>query len=256
MDEILRIADSRGIPVIEDACQAVGSEFCGRKTGSIGKIGCFSFFPTKNLGAYGDGGMITTNDDTVATLCRAYLQHGSGQNGAKARQILDGTPDELAGIAEPEAGLYNPYKYFNYVVGYNTRLDAMQATVLSVKLPRLEQYNMLRAQFAHRYSLELQCCVRFSTPRAAAGVKHVWHQYALRSVQKNDLMRYLSERGVGCAPFYPLPLHLQKGLDFLGGKEGDYPVSEALCRQTVCLPIYPELEDAEIAYVTESLRKF
>jgi dTDP-4-amino-4,6-dideoxygalactose transaminase len=255
MDAILEIANRHGLQVIEDACQAVGSEYKGRKTGSLTEIGCFSFFPTKNLGAYGDGGLITTNDDRLATLCRAYIQHGMGQNGARARQYLDGTPDELAGTAEP-SGLYNPYKYFNYIVGYNSRLDSLQAAILSVKLPYLDRFNQARMKIAAVYTESLKDCCLFSTPKVADGVKPVWHQYALKCERKNELMRHLTEHQIGCAPFYPLPLHLQKALDFLGYHEGDLPAAEALCRQTVCLPIYPELEDAEIAYVVDILRKF
>lgn len=255
MGAIMEIAQTHGLKVIEDVCQAVGSEYRGKKTGSLTEIGCFSFFPTKNLGAYGDGGLITTNDDRLATLCRAYIQHGMGQNGAKARQYLDGTPDELAGTAEP-SGLYNPYKYFNYIVGYNSRLDALQAAILSVKLPYLNRFNHARTDIAALYTQTLKDCGLFSTPKVAPGVTPVWHQYALRCERKDDLMRYLAKAHIGCAPFYPLPLHLQKALDFLDYREGDLPAAEALCRQTVCLPIYPELENAEVAYVVDILRKF
>ena len=142
MDEILRIAKQYGLKVIEDACQAVGSEFGGKKAGSLGDVGCFSFFPTKNLGAFGDGGMITTNDDRTETLCRAYLQHGMGQNGAKALSYLTGAPDELEGTAAP-TGLYNPYKYFNYLVGYNSRLDALQELGDPLVALRLERVLLL-----------------------------------------------------------------------------------------------------------------
>ncbi len=255
MDRILEIAARHGLKVLEDACQAVGAEFDGRKAGAIGDMACFSFFPTKNLGAYGDGGMITTDDDRLMTLCRAYLQHGSGKNGAKARQYLDGTPDDLAGAEEP-AGLYNPYKYFNYIVGYNSRLDAMQATILSVKLPYLDRFNLLRAQIAARYTRHLADCGHFKTPKVQEIVKPVWHQYALLCENKDALMRFLQDKHIGCAPFYPLPLHLQKALDFLGYREGDLPVSERVSRQTVCLPVYPELNEEEIQYIIETLRSF
>ena len=255
MDRILEIANRHGLKVVEDACQAVGAEYGGRKAGSLGDAGCFSFFPTKNLGAFGDGGMITTNDDRIMTLCRAYLQHGMGKFGAKAREYLDGTPDELAEAEEP-TGLYNPYKYFNYLVGYNSRLDALQATILSVKLPYLDRFNLVRAQIAARYTQQLAGCERLKVPKVIDGVKPVWHQYALRCDDKDALIRYLHDNHIGCAPFYPVALHLQKALDFLGYSEGDLPVSEALSGETVCLPIYPELNDAEIEYVIDSLRKF
>jgi len=255
MDIIMQIAEKHGLKVVEDACQAVGSEYNGRKTGAIGDLGCFSFFPTKNLGAFGDGGMITTNDDRLATLCRALIQHGMGQNGAKARYYLDGTPDELEGTTAP-AGLYNPYKYFNYLVGYNSRLDAMQATVLSVKLPYLDRFNLMRSQVAARYSQGLADCNLITVPKVIANCKPVWHQYALRCEYKDELMRCLAANGIGCTPFYPLPLHLQKALDTLGYHKGDLPVVEMVSKQTVCLPIYPELNNDEIEYVIDILRSF
>jgi dTDP-4-amino-4,6-dideoxygalactose transaminase len=255
MDEILQIASKHGIKVIEDACQAVGSEYGGRKTGSLGDVGCFSFFPTKNLGAFGDGGMITTDDDRTATLCRAYLQHGAGQNGAKARHYLDGSPDDLADAVEP-SGLYNPYKYYNYVVGYNSRLDAMQATVLSVKLPYLDRFNQFRTRIADAYTAGLSDCKTVAVPAVASGVKPVWHQYALRCERKEALMQHLADHHIGCAPFYPVPLHLQKALDTLGYKPGDLPAAERLSAQSVCLPIFPELSVEEIAYILKTLREF
>ncbi len=255
MDVLMQLAQKHGLKVIEDACQAVGSEYKGKKVGSIGDLGCFSFFPTKNLGAFGDGGMITTNDDRLATLCRAYLQHGMGQNGAKARSYLDGTPDELEGTTAP-AGLYNPYKYFNYLIGYNSRLDALQATVLSVKLPYLDRFNLLRSQIAARYTEALSGSSLVRVPHVIEGAKPVWHQYALRCERKEELMQHLAAHGIGCAPFYPLPLHLQKALDWLGYHEGDLPAAEMLSKQTVCLPVYPEMQNDEIEYVISTLLSF
>ena len=255
MVAIMQIAGEYGLKVVEDACQAVGAEIEGRKAGAVGDIGCFSFFPTKNLGAFGDGGMITTNDDRIATLCRAYLQHGSGKYGAKARAYIDGAPDELEGIQE-RSGLYNPYKYYNYLVGYNTRLDALQATVLSVKLPWLDRFNRRRAQIAVCYTQGLADCELLTTPTPENHVTHVWHQYALRCEHKDALMRHLTENQIGCAPFYPVPLHLQKAVDDLGYREGDFPIAERLSRQTVCLPIFPELSDEECAYIIHVLHEF
>ncbi|HPF88215.1 MAG TPA: DegT/DnrJ/EryC1/StrS family aminotransferase [Candidatus Limiplasma sp.] len=255
MDEILRIAKQYGLKVIEDACQAVGSEFGGKKAGSLGDVGCFSFFPTKNLGAFGDGGMITTNDDRTETLCRAYLQHGMGQNGAKALSYLTGAPDELEGTAAP-TGLYNPYKYFNYLVGYNSRLDALQATVLSIKLPYLDRFNLMRSQIAAQYTQGLKDCKYIKTPFVTNNVKPVWHQYALRCEHKETLMQYLASHGIGCAPFYPLPLHLQKALDYLGYQPGDLPMAEMISKQTVCLPVFPELTRDEIEYIIQTMCEF
>ena len=156
--------------MIEDACQAVGAEVSGKKAGSFGNAGCFSFFPTKNLGAFGDGGMITTNDDTLAVICRAFKEHGMAQNGAKARFILQGVEDDLANTVSPD-GLYNPYKYYNYLIAYNSRLDAIQARVLDIKLDYLDDFNHKREEIAKFYEQELGTCSGIVTPKVKKDVK-------------------------------------------------------------------------------------
>lgn len=255
MSKIMKIADKYGLVVIEDACQAVGAMAAGKKVGSIGNAGCFSFFPTKNLGAFGDGGMITTDDDAVATVCRALKEHGMAQNGAKARYIMEGIEDDLAETVSPN-GLYNPYKYYNYLIAYNSRLDAIQARVLDIKLDYLDDFNGRRAEIARFYEEGLKACHSIVTPKVMEGATSVWHQYAFKCENKDEMGNYLASKGIGSAAFYPVPLHLQKAFAYLGYQEGALPVAEELCRQTVCLPIYPELRTEELEYIVTCIKEF
>ena len=255
MDSINEIAKKYNLFVIEDACQAVGSAYKGKMIGGIGDAACFSFFPTKNLGGFGDGGMITTNDEKTATICRAFREHGGGQNGAKARFFLEGIKDELAD-AETVDGLYNPYKYYNYLIAYNSRLDAIQARVLDIKLDYLEQFNSRRTEIANFYEKELGNIDSIKTPQVSGEVKPVWHQYAIRVKEKNELGEYLATKNIGSAAFYPVPLHLQKAFNYLGYKEGDIPVAEKITKETVCLPIFPELKQEELDYIVSGIKEF
>lgn len=255
MQAIQEIADRHNLLVIEDACQAVGAAVGDVKVGSLGNAACFSFFPTKNLGAFGDAGMITTNDDDIAVICRAFKEHGMAQNGAKARFILEGVEDELAGTVSPD-GLYNPYKYYNYLIGYNSRMDAIQARVLDIKLKNLPAYNSRRTEIASFYEKELGNYDTIITPKAGAGITHVWHQYAFRCEMKDEMGKYLASKGIGSAAFYPVPLHLQKAFVFMGYKEGDLPVAEKITKQTVCLPIFPELKQDELEYIVSCIKEF
>lgn len=255
MEKILRIASKHNLAVIEDACQAVGSMAMEKKAGAIGDAGCFSFFPTKNLGGFGDGGMITTNNDETAIVCRAYKEHGMAQNGAKARYILTGVEDDLAGTASID-GLYNPYKYYNYLIAYNSRLDAIQARVLDIKLDYLDGFNARRGEIADFYNKGLGKCNGITIPKVKDGMQPVWHQYAFRCDRKDEMGNFLASKGVGSAAFYPVPLHLQKAFGYLGYKEGDLPVAEMLSKQTVCLPIFPELTQDELDYVVANVRSF
>lgn len=177
------------------------------------------------------------------------------QNGAKARYILEGVEDDLAGTVSPDA-LYNPYKYYNYLIAYNSRLDAIQARVLDIKLDFLDQFNGRRAAIADFYRKELDGCEGVILPHVKEGFKTVWHQYAFRCEKKDEMGNFLASRGVGSAAFYPVPLHLQKAFSYLGYQEGDLPVSEKLTRQTVCLPIFPELKDEELQYVVAGIKEF
>ncbi len=256
MDRIMEIANRHKLLVIEDACQAVGAAVSGRKAGSIGSAGCFSFFPTKNLGEFGDGGMITTNDDETAVICRAFKEHGMAQNGARARYLLEGVEDELEGTVSPD-GLYNPYKYYNYLIAHNSRLDAIQARVLDIKLDYLDAFNARRREIAEFYNKRFENCPEIAVPKAGdCGVVPVWHQYALRCGRKDEMGHFLAEKGVGSAAFYPVPLHLQKAFSYLGYRKGDMPVAERIAGQTVCLPIFPELTEEELEYVVECVKEF
>ena len=255
MKDICAIAEKHGLKVIEDACQAVGAEYGGRKVGTIGELACFSFFPTKNLGGFGDGGMITTNNDDLAIICRAYREHGGGQNGAKARSIFSGVKDELAGGKAGDT-LYNPYKYYNYLIAYNSRLDAIQARVLDVKLDYLDGFNARRTEIARFYNEAFKNIDGISVPVIRDGVKTVWHQYAFRCNNKDGMGKHLASCGIGSAAFYPVPLHLQKAFTGLGYQEGDLPVAEQITRQTVCLPIFPELTEEELETVATGVKSF
>ena len=255
MAAIQAIADRHGLKVIEDACQAVGAEYGGQKVGGIGEIGCFSFYPTKNLGGFGDGGMITTDSDELNVICRAYREHGGAQNGAKARALLTGKEDELASGKAGDA-LYNPYKYYNYLIAYNSRLDAIQARVLDIKLDRLEGFNARRTEIAEKYNKAFEQIPGIRIPVIRDGVKTVWHQYAFRCEDKDGMGEHLAALGIGSAAFYPVPLHLQKAFTELGYRPGDLPAAEKITRQTVCLPIFPELTEEEIEAVIEGVRSF
>ncbi len=255
MPEIEKIAEKYHLYVIEDACQAAGSAICGKKVGSMGDAACFSFFPTKNLGCFGDGGMITTNRDDLHIICRAYREHGGSQNGAKARSILEGTKN-LPDLNKTEDALYHPYKYYNYLIGYNSRLDAVQARVLEIKLNFLDQFNDRRAEIAGFYNKAFADIEQIITPKVRSGVTPVWHQYAFRCGDKGEMGDFLAGRGISSAAFYPVPLHLQKAFDYLGYKEGDLPNAEKITKQTVCLPIFPELTTKELEYIVNGVIDF
>ncbi|RJO67480.1 MAG: DegT/DnrJ/EryC1/StrS family aminotransferase [Myxococcales bacterium] len=231
MEPIMDLARAKGLPVIEDAAQAIGStDARGRRAGGIGTIGCFSFFPSKNLGAMGDGGLVTTSDAALAETMRMLRGHG----------------------AKP--------KYYHAKVGGNFRLDPMQAAVLRVKLPHLEAWHEGRRANADRYrrlfaSAPTRVAENVSLPEPGDG-RHIYNQFILRCSRRDALRNHLTERGVGTEIYYPVPLHLQECFADLGHKKGDFPVSEAAAEKTLALPIFPELTDAEAAYVVEAISDF
>ena len=220
MDPICAIAADRGIPVIEDAAQSVGSEYKNRRAGSMGAIGCFSFFPSKNLGAFGDGGLCTTNDPAIAHSLQALRVHGS------------------------------TVKYFHDSVGLNSRLDALQAAVLRIKLRRLDSWSEARGRNADLYRRLLAGAAVVCPDAPDYQTRHIYNQFVVRMNRRDEVKAFLAERGVGTEIYYPLPLHLQKCFSYLGYREGDFPVSEALARETLALPIYPELSPDDIEYVS------
>ena len=251
MDAIIKTASAHDLMVIEDACQAIGSSVDGKKAGTLGDIAAFSFFPTKNLGAYGDGGLITTDDDSLALIAAALKSHGLGKAGFDAARALGKEPDY------PEDGWFN--KYF-YISGGNSRLDSIQAAVLDVKLGRLDEWNARRGEIAERYREGLSGLPVFipspSYVTSRNEVQNVWHMYVIRTDKKQELVKYLCEHGVQASTLYSVPLHLQKAFTDLGYKLGDLPVAEKVCSQTVCLPAWPELTNEEVEYIISTIRAF
>jgi dTDP-4-amino-4,6-dideoxygalactose transaminase len=226
MDPILDTAGARGIPVIEDACQAIGAEYKGRRAGSIGLAGCFSFFPSKNLGGAGDGGMITTDDEKLAEDLRRLRNHGGRE------------------------------RYYHDEVGINSRLDAVQAAVLLVNLRHLDAWSEGRIANAARYDRMLGGIEGIITPVVGKGNRHIYNQYVIRAQRRDELKSFLQESDIGCEIYYPVPLHLQKCFSFLGGAEGDCPESERAALETLALPIFAELTPEMQEYAAGKIAEF
>jgi dTDP-4-amino-4,6-dideoxygalactose transaminase len=225
MRELLALAERRGIHVVEDCAQAIGAAYRGQPVGGLGRLGCFSFYPTKNLGADGDGGMVVTNDEALAKKLRMLRVHGIER------------------------------RYHHDLHGYNSRLDELQAAVLRVKLPHLARWNQRRAEIASRYSAGLQG-LPLEVPVVAEGNSHVFHVYAVLTERRDALQTHLADHGVPTIIYYPLPLHLQTVYADLGHRDGDFPVAEATARRILPLPIHPELTDDEVAHVIDTVRAF
>jgi dTDP-4-amino-4,6-dideoxygalactose transaminase len=226
MDPILEIAGRRGIPVLEDACQAVGATYGGRPAGGLGTLAAFSFYPTKNLAAAGDAGAVTTADDALAAKIRALRIHGGMR------------------------------QYHHELVGGNFRIDAIQAAVLHAKLPRLAGWNERRRQVARLYHGLLGDAARdgrLTLPAEAPGRRHVYHQYVVRVPDRDRVRARLMEDGIATSVFYPIPLHLQECFRDLGLSEGDYPESEKAAREVLALPIFAEIRDDEVERVAAAL---
>jgi dTDP-4-amino-4,6-dideoxygalactose transaminase len=227
MDPILEAARQKGIAVIEDAAQAIGAfDEKGRNAGMMGMIGCFSFFPSKNLGAFGDGGMVVTNDERLAEALRILRVHGS----------------------KP--------KYFHRVVGGNFRLDALQAAILRVKLKYLKTWTAGRRSNADRYrSLfqEASLLDQVTLPEDAPG--HIYNQFVIRVPQRDKLQAFLKEHGIGTEVYYPLPLHLQECFKDLGYAKGDFPHAEQASADSLAIPVYPELSASQQEYVVDQIRQ-
>lgn len=255
MDEISEIAKKHNLKVIEDACQAVGAEYKGRKIGTLADIACFSFFPTKNLGCAGDGGMIITDDDDLATICKALRTHGSGENGKKAYNLLNDINEEVEEDKSTDNTIYNPLKYYNYLVGHNSRLDELQAAILRVKLPLLDEWNNKRRENAKLYNERLKN-TKLVTPYEDKNVKHVYHMYILQSEKRQEIVDYLKQRGIATGIYYPVPLHLQKAYTHLGYKLGDMPNAEYLSQRTFAIPMFAELTEEEKQYIVQAIKEF
>lgn len=254
MDEINEIAKKHNLYVIEDACQAIGAEYKGIKAGGIGDIACFSFFPTKNLGTYGDGGLITTNSDELATICRAIKAHGSGENGEKAFNLLNDIHEEVQEDKNADDTVYNPKKYYNYLIGHNSRLDELHAGILNIKLDYLDEWNNKRIINAEYFDSNLKDS-EFRLMDLDTRNKNVYHMYILQSENREEVTKKLSENGIGYGVYYPVPLHLQKVYRELGYKEGDLPNAEYLSKRTFAIPVDPELTEEEKEYILNILKK-
>jgi len=225
MTAVKAICDQHRVFLIEDAAQAIGSEWEGKRAGSMSDYGCFSFFPSKNLGGAGDGGMIVTQNAEYAERVRLLREHGS----------------------KP--------KYYHSLVGTNSRLDALQAAILRVKLRHLDRWSEARARNATLYD-QLFEGSRVGRPYRDPRGRHIYNQYVIRVPKRDELRKHLTERGIGTEVYYPVPLHLQKCFALLGGKPGDLPQSEAAASETLALPIYPELTEEQIRYVAGAVREF
>lgn len=229
MEAIMDVADRHGVKVIEDACQSIGASRHGRRAGTMGYTGCFSFFPSKNLGGVGDGGLVTTNDPDVRELLLALRVHGSRSD------------------------------YHHDHIGLNSRLDAMEAAVLRVKLPYLKDWNAKRARNAATYErlfADAGLFDRVTLPTTDAGNVHVFNQYTIRAHRRDELMAYLKDHEIGHKVYYPVPLHLQECYQPLGYQKGHFLASELLAREVLSLPIYPELTDSQIQRVVQRISDF
>ncbi len=229
MEAISEVADAYGVPVIEDVCQAIGAERNGKKAGVLGRTGCFSFFPSKNLGGFGDGGLITTSDAQVAERLRLMRVHGSRS------------------------------EYHHHLIGMNSRLDAIQAAVLQVKFQHLANWTAKRQANAALYSHLFQesgLDDRLTLPVVAPGNSHVYNQFTIRTPQRDALSAHLTQQGIGNRIYYPVPLHLQECYESLGYKKGDFPVAEQAACEVLSLPIYPELSSDQITSVVETIKTF
>jgi dTDP-4-amino-4,6-dideoxygalactose transaminase len=232
LDPMLSVAAEAGVPVIEDACQAIGATCNGRQAGTIGDVGCFSFFPSKNLGGFGDGGLVTTNDEKLAHEIRLLRNHG----------------------AEP--------RYFHKRIGGNFRLDAIQAAVLRVKLPHLSSWTAARRANADRYRRLFEqhgLASLVTLPVEPPGYFHIYNQFIVRVPERNRVRAFLTAHGIGTEIYYPVPFHLQECFAPLGYVAGDFPEAEAAADSTLALPIYGELteeqQDAVVRTLADALRQ-
>jgi dTDP-4-amino-4,6-dideoxygalactose transaminase len=222
MDRIMAIAERHGIPVIEDAAQAHGARYRGRRVGQFGRIACFSFYPSKNLGAYGEGGALITNDPSIAQRARSLRDHAQSE------------------------------RYLHDEIGYNYRMDSFQGAVLSIKLNHLDDWNTARIDCARRYA-ELLEDSSYKLPAHLSDSECVWHCYVIETPERDRVRSGLQDVGIQSAVHYPVPIHLQKAYAHLNYRSGDLPVTEALCEHCLSLPIYPELSKEKISHVASVL---
>jgi len=225
MDPIKDIAVRNKLAVIEDAAQALGASYRGRKVCTFGDMACISFFPSKNLGAFGDAGMIVTDSKELWEKLRMIIVHGSS------------------------------VRYLHDILGVNSRLDTLQAAILSVKLQHLDEWNRMRGTFAARYD-ELLSDIPVTTPRRIPGLFHIFHQYTIRAPKRDELAAFLASKGIPHAIYYPIPLHLQKAFAMTGNKRGDFPIAERACEEVISLPMHTELMEDQVTHISELIRLF
>ncbi|MGM7719611.1 DegT/DnrJ/EryC1/StrS family aminotransferase [Metabacillus sp. Hm71] len=225
MDSIMDIAKKHNLKVIEDACQAIGTEYKGKRVGSIGHVGCFSFFPSKNLGAFGDAGMIVTNERDLYEKIIELRNHGSSK-----------------------------HKYIHKVIGHNSRLDDIQAAILIEKLKYLDEFLKRRREIAKRYTEKLNRIVK--TPSIFQAREHTFHQYCIETNKRDELSLFLNNKNIATAIYYPIPLHLQEAFKYLKYKEGDFPITENISKRILALPIYPVLTLSEQKRIISSIKEF
>ena len=225
MDPLLEIARKHGLKVVEDCAQSHGAEYKGKRVGTMGDIGCFSFFPGKNMGAMGDAGAVTTNDDAIAAKVAKLRNHG------------------------------REGKYEHEMVGYNERMDTLQAAILNVKLPRLNDWNEARRTHAAEYCRAL-AGTGLTLPSAKPGCTHVYHLFVIRHAKRDELQKFLKEKGIATGVHYPLPLHMQPAYADLKYAEGDFPATEKAAKEILSLPMYPEMTSAMVVEVAAAIKEF
>jgi len=226
MDPILSIAKRHGLYVIEDACQAHGAEYKGKPAGSMGDAGCFSFYPGKNLGAYGEGGAVVTNKIEIDEITRMLRDHGQSK------------------------------KYYHTMIGWNARMDGFQGAILSVKLKHLAVWNEARRNNAMLYHKLLSDVAGVVVPQEADYAKHIYHIYAIRIQNRDQLISFLKEKDIHCGIHYPIPVHLQEAYQFLGLQKGSFPVAEKCAEEFVSLPMFPELAAEQIEYTVDQIKQY
>ncbi len=226
MDPIMGVAKKYGLFVIEDACQAHGAEYKRRKAGSMGDLGCFSFYPGKNLGAYGEAGAIVTNNAEWANKMKIFRDQGQMK------------------------------KYHHSMIGWNARMDGIQGAILSVKLKQLPKWNEMRRKHAQMYNILLKDTRSIVLPCEVEYAKHIYHIYAIRVQDRDSLIASLAKEEIYCGIHYPIPIHLQEAYQFLGLKEGSFPVAEQCAKEFVSLPMFPELTKEQIEYIVEAIKRY
>ena len=226
MNPLMELEKKYNLKVIEDAAQAIGAKYQNKKAGTIGDIGCFSFFPSKNLGCFGDGGLVTTNDEKLYERLKFLRVHG----GQKQYQHLE--------------------------IGLNARLDALQAVVISTKLPYLDSWTEKRRKNAEFYNQQFANNPNIVTPTAKSDCYHIYNQYVIRTQRRDELKAYLTEKGIGNAIYYPLSLHQQKCFEYLGYHQGSFPESEKAAKESLAIPIYPDLTNEQLKYISDTINSF